>query len=455
MKFKDLFSTPKKIVTTLGISVISIGVLSSVSLFTVYAIAETNSVGKEAAVKNAYAAAGITESEVDAVDVDFKFKDGKFVYDVEFYSKGKEYEYKIRSKDGSIIDFEKPKVHNLPENTITIEKAKEIALTHAGLTEAEVTFTKAKLSRDDEAFEYEIEFKTSEKEYEYDISATNGEVKKAEIESIYTDDSQLDMENLIPVETAKEKALEHSGTNGAIFTKAALSRENGKYIYKINFTANSIEYKYQVNATDGTIIKSSQNQINLPDDTIISIEEAKNVVLSHGGLSADKAKFIKTELEKEDGVYIYEIEITYEGKKYSYDVNAYNGEIIKSESKEDFSPDSLIGTAKAKETALSHAGVSADEVVFEKSTLDKEDGKFVYEIVFKSQTSKFEYDIDAKTGEIIKNSKKDVASSPTLTPATDKETALEIALKDAGVTTPDHPHIFEIDKENNEIFYEI
>ena len=95
MKFKDLFSTPKKIATTLGISVISIGVLSSVSLFTVYAIAETNSVGKEEAVKNAYAAAGITESEVDAVDVDFKFRDGKFVYDVEFYSKGKEYEYVV------------------------------------------------------------------------------------------------------------------------------------------------------------------------------------------------------------------------------------------------------------------------------------------------------------------------------------------------------------------------
>ena len=100
MKFKDLFSTPKKIVTTLGITVISIGVLSSVSLFTVYAIAETNSVGKDTAVKNAYAAAGITESEVDAVDVDFKFKDGKFVYDVEFYYKGKEYEYKIHSKNG-------------------------------------------------------------------------------------------------------------------------------------------------------------------------------------------------------------------------------------------------------------------------------------------------------------------------------------------------------------------
>ena len=58
-----------------------------------------------------------------------------------------------------------------------MEKAKTIALTRAGLSAGEVTFTKAKQDREDGVPVYEIEFYTAGGvEYEYTIDARTGAV---------------------------------------------------------------------------------------------------------------------------------------------------------------------------------------------------------------------------------------------------------------------------------------
>ncbi len=63
------------------------------------------------------------------------------------------------------------------ENLISKEKAKEIALDHAGYEESEVKFVKAKLDRDDGRYEYEIEFRADGNlEYDYSINAVNGKI---------------------------------------------------------------------------------------------------------------------------------------------------------------------------------------------------------------------------------------------------------------------------------------
>lgn len=63
------------------------------------------------------------------------------------------------------------------ENLISKEKAKEIALDHAGYKESEVRFVKAKLDRDDGRYEYEIEFRADGNlEYDYSINAVNGKI---------------------------------------------------------------------------------------------------------------------------------------------------------------------------------------------------------------------------------------------------------------------------------------
>ena len=67
-------------------------------------------------------------------------------------------------------------------NYIGVDKAKSIALKDAGLSSSSVTFTKAKLDREDGVRVYEIEFFTSDKEYEYEINASSGKIRDKDVE---------------------------------------------------------------------------------------------------------------------------------------------------------------------------------------------------------------------------------------------------------------------------------
>ena len=62
------------------------------------------------------------------------------------------------------------------EDVITLDRAKEIALAHAGLEETDVTFVKSWLETDDGRQEYEIEFYRGNTEYDYDIDALTGDI---------------------------------------------------------------------------------------------------------------------------------------------------------------------------------------------------------------------------------------------------------------------------------------
>lgn len=61
-----------------------------------------------------------------------------------------------------------------------------------------------------------------------------------------------------------------------------------------------------------------------------------------------------------------------------------------------------IGADKAKDIALSHAGVKESETRSLKIELDREHGRTVYEVEFKVGYLEYDYEIDAVTGEIVR-----------------------------------------------------
>lgn len=143
--------------------------------------------------------AGISESNATFVTVEQDYEDGILVYEVEFYSENVEYDYEIDATTGAIRSFDKDiENYSIPSNKqesssnntstkpssnyIGIDKAKSIALNDAGVSASSVTFTKAKLDRDDGTKVYEIEFFTNEKEYEYEINATTGKIVDKDVE---------------------------------------------------------------------------------------------------------------------------------------------------------------------------------------------------------------------------------------------------------------------------------
>ena len=60
-----------------------------------------------------------------------------------------------------------------------------------------------------------------------------------------------------------------------------------------------------------------------------------------------------------------------------------------------------IGEEKARLSAIKHAGLSLQDVSFVKTELDVDGGKSVYEVDFRHDGTEYEYEIDAKTGDVV------------------------------------------------------
>lgn len=111
-------------------------------------------------------------------EIEFEFKSGKAIYEVEFETKDREYDIEVDAINGSIIKYEAKNKNVDTTKYITRDKAKTIVLNDANVTnyfDYEIEF-----ESDDET--YEISFETNDAEYEYVINAKNGKIIKKEID---------------------------------------------------------------------------------------------------------------------------------------------------------------------------------------------------------------------------------------------------------------------------------
>lgn len=60
---------------------------------------------------------------------------------------------------------------------------------------------------------------------------------------------------------------------------------------------------------------------------------------------------------------------------------------------------------EAKEIALEHAGVAAEDAKWDDREFDLDNGRQVYELEFKAGGMEYSYEIDARSGEILKAEK--------------------------------------------------
>lgn len=144
-----------------------------------------------------------------------------------------------------------------PDN-MTADRAKEIALSHAGLAEANVTFVTAKLDTEDGKQEYEIEFYSGNTEYDYDIDASTGEILSydydAENYSASGSTQSGDNSTYIGEEKAKSIALEKVSGATESDIRLYLDYEDGMAVYEGSIVFDSMEYEFEIDATTGTIV---------------------------------------------------------------------------------------------------------------------------------------------------------------------------------------------------------
>ena len=156
-----------------------------------------NYIGLERAKAIALSDAGLSAASVTFTEAKQDFDDGVPNYDLDFYTATHEYDYEINAQTGAIMDKSvevnehavretKPAATAAPtaaptaaateaaRSFIGVDRAKSIALGHAGVSASSVSFSKAKLDDDDGRGVYEIEFYVGNTEYDYEIDAYSG-----------------------------------------------------------------------------------------------------------------------------------------------------------------------------------------------------------------------------------------------------------------------------------------
>ena len=233
-------------------------------------------IGKDKALEIAMAASGFSADEV-YTETDSDLDENPAHYDVEIKHNGTEYEYKIDAYTGEILETKEEadddythraetKEQNPPieaklstesGSEISLDKAKEVALSYAGVTVEQAVVRKAKLNHDDGRVEYELEFIVGNTEYEYDIDAATGAVISSSVETKNIEASQKSSGGDIGEEKARTIALNHAGVGAgdAYELEAELDHDDGVTVYEIEFKSGNMEYEYKIDAYTGAILE--------------------------------------------------------------------------------------------------------------------------------------------------------------------------------------------------------
>ncbi len=181
--------------------------------------------------------------------------------------------------------------------------------------------------------------------------------------------------------------------------------------------------------TDADVIVTDdvKQENKLPDKKdpeekdFISVGEAKKIALDAFNLDASDVKFRRVELDKDDGVFHYEVKLIAGDVEYEIEIGAVNGVILSREiddaDDDDFKKDKFhkddviredkpageyISKEKAKELALKRAGITTSDVVFRDFDMDYDNGVYHYEIEFVRGGIEYDIDIRAEDGSVIK-----------------------------------------------------
>ena len=305
---------------------------------------------------------------------------------------------------------------------IGVEKAKEAALSHAGVAESDTVFLIAEADYDDGRKEYEVEFYAGGTEYDYTIDAASGRVLKFDTELEWysaDDDAGYGWQNVIGKQKAQEIALADAGVaaEDALHLIVKPDWDDGVRIYEVEFYTASQEYDYEIHAETGDILSRDREAewngtAASGSTTDIGEAKAKSVALSHAGISESSTSYIYAKKDWDDGRWVYDVEFWADGKEYDYEILASNGTILSYDYDAEYqwsgstgtgstSSTADIGEAKAKSVALKHAGISESDTSYIYAKKDWDDGRWVYDVEFWADGKEYDYEILASNGTIL------------------------------------------------------
>lgn len=175
------------------------------------------------------------------------------------------------------------------------------------------------------------------------IDKVNDTVKKAELSA----------------EEAENVALADAklARDDVFLKRSEADRERGRLVWEVEFYHNGVEYEYDIDANTGEVVKRKTEKEDRPSvspdpaptpDPVpnpdpapnpdpkpeppvadeLSADDALAVALADAGLSKDSVSRVRVEKDRDDGVWVYEVEFEKGRTEYEYEIRVSDGKIL-------------------------------------------------------------------------------------------------------------------------------
>lgn len=243
-------------------------------------------------------------------------------------------------------------------------------------------------------------------------------------------------ETRIPIgKPAAAMAVEtYAGTAALNSTTTDVDPELEEGIYEVELHTAFGDFDYIVDAFTGQVISGQKDILNTSTTTPVAPDPApttpepvpqapaapsqsqdigqdaaKKAALDNAGLSESDVTNWKIERDWDDGRLEYEIEFWCGTTEYDCTVDGHTGSVIKSEidhhggAGTNTAAPTDVGQEAAKQAALDHAGLTADQVTGWDIERDWDDGRLEYELEFWCGDTEYEYTIDGHSCAVLEH----------------------------------------------------
>ena len=182
------------------------------------------------------------------------------------------------------------------------DAALEVALNDAGVSESDTTRLRVSEDRDDGRKVYEIRFDAAEKEYDYEIQASDGAIVSSDVEAIENNagiqDDDTQNSNSVQNEKDQTDASDSGNAQGQTGTENTAGQDQ------------------------------NQSSANSGSSAGVAISQDEAVQIALDRVPGATAQNVKIELDRDDGRYKYEGEIFYNRIEYDFEIDANSGTIL-------------------------------------------------------------------------------------------------------------------------------
>lgn len=178
--------------------------------------------------------------------------DDVYCYKLNFYDvASRYYTVHLQAAGGAVLRYEVEEPQDAGLQLITLEEAKQQALTRAGARSAEqVTFTKEKQDGAVYLLAFTLEDGT---QYTIELDGQTGMANTVDVVPVSADTSQF-----LGFTEAKRLALAKAGITedmAVTYTKAKIDRDSAAYVYELDFETDTYEYEVSIHTITGEVIK--------------------------------------------------------------------------------------------------------------------------------------------------------------------------------------------------------